>query len=110
MAINKYADGLSYVLFPGNLGYGAVGYNFPNSTAQDDGGGVGAISLSFSGSIIPYLGTEYVSGWGYGPSGFFSAYTPLATLKTDTYKDFRFGFGFVIPNTTYSSVDFCRQE
>lgn len=105
MAINKYADGLTYVLFPGNLGYGAVGYNFPNSTAQDDGGGVGAISLSFSGSTIPYLGTEYVTGWGYGPSGFYSAYTPLATLKNDTYKDFRAGFTNPPPNTTYSNVD-----
>jgi hypothetical protein len=51
---NKYADGLSFVLFPGNHGYGACGYNFPESTAQDDGGGAGGnISLTFSGTSIP---------------------------------------------------------
>jgi len=88
MPINKYADGLAYVLFPGNIGYGPAGYNFPESTAQDDGGGVGAISLSFSGSTVPYLSSTDVSGWGYGPSGFYSAYTPLATLSSHTYNPF----------------------
>ena len=99
---NKYADGLSYLLFPGNLGYGFASYNFPESTAQDDGGGVGSVSLSFSGSQIPYSNGASVSG-AYGPSGFYSFYTPLANLNTATYYDWRndkyFVFKNIDPNT-----------
>ena len=84
----KFADGLAYVLFPGNLGYGFASYNFPESSAQDDGGGAGSISLSFSGSQIPYTASSVYSV-GYGPSGFDAAYTPLATLTQDTYLDWR---------------------
>jgi len=84
----KFADGLAYVLFPGMLGYGFASYNFPESTAQDDGGGAGSISLSFSGSQIPYSNSSIYSV-GYGPSGFDAVYTPLATLTGDSYTDWR---------------------
>ena len=84
----KFADGLAYVLFPGMLGYGFASYNFPESTAQDDGGGAGSISLSFSGSQIPYSNSKIYSV-GYGPSGFEAVYTPLATLTGDSYTDWR---------------------
>ena len=104
MAINKYADGLAYVLFPGSLGYGYAGYNFPESTAQDDGAGIGAMSLSFIGSTIPYLGPADIEGWGYGPSGFYSVYTPLATLNSDTYNPFT-SHPALPASRVYSAVD-----
>jgi hypothetical protein len=98
----KFADGLTYLLFPGNLGYGFASYNFPESTAQDDGGGAGSISLSFSGSFIPYS-TFSNESFGYGPSGFYSAYTPLANLSGYDYFDWRPDayvlYGKVDPNT-----------
>jgi len=76
---NKYADGLQYLLFPGNIGFGACGYNFPESTAQDLDGG--AVSLSFSGSVIPFAGpTSSAFSYRYGPSGFATRFTPLAVL------------------------------
>lgn len=83
----KYADGLEYILFPGNLGYGFASYNFPESTAQDDGT-AGSISLSFSGSRIPYSTANNID-WGYGPSGFNTVYTPLAALNGYDYYDWR---------------------
>jgi len=97
----KFADGLTYLLFPGNLGYGFASYNFPESTAQDDGGGAGSISLSFSGSFIPYS-TYSNESFGYGPSGFSSSYTPLANLSGYDYYDWRAGYVFygkTDPNT-----------
>lgn len=79
---NKYADGISYLLFPGNMALGTCGYNFPESTAQDDGGGAGAnLSLSFSGSRIPFnTGTTDPINFFRGPSGFIARYTCLATI------------------------------
>ena len=104
MAINKYADGLAYVLFPGNIAYGYAGYNFPESTAQDDGAGVGNISLSLIGSTIPYLGPTDIEAFGYGPSGFYSVYTPLATLNSDTYIPFT-SYPALPASRVYSAVD-----
>ena len=49
---NKFADGLEYIMFPGNYGFAVPGYNFPESTAVDEGT-AGAVSLSFLGSEIP---------------------------------------------------------
>jgi len=100
---NKFADGLAYLLFPGNIGYGFASYNFPESTAQDDGGGPGAISLSFSGSQIPYS-TESPISWGGGPSGFESAYTPLAGLNSFDYFDWRAN-NFAGDYIVYKNVD-----
>jgi hypothetical protein len=100
---NKYADGLAYLLFPGMLGYGFASYNFPESTAQDDGGGAGSISLSFSGSQIPYSNSN-VSAWGYGPSGFLSNYTPLANLNGSDYYDWRAN-NFLTDYIVYKDVD-----
>jgi hypothetical protein len=100
---NKYADGLAYLLFPGNLGFGFASYNFPESTAQDDGGGVGSVSLSFSGSQIPYTNGASVSGW-YGPSGFYANYTPLANLSSGIYFDPR-GNNYAGKTITFSTVD-----
>ena len=85
---NKYADGLSFVLFPGNHGYGACGYNFPESTAQDDGGGGGGnMSLTFSGTSIPYS-TNNPVGYYKGPSGYAARYTPFAMLTGGVFQKF----------------------
>ena len=85
---NKYADGLSFVLFPGNHGYGACGYNFPESTAQDDGGGGGGnISLTFSGTSIPYS-TNNPIGYYRGPSGYAARYTTLAMMTGGVMQRF----------------------
>ena len=85
---NKYADGLSFVLFPGNHGYGACGYNFPESTAQDDGGGAGGnMSLTFSGTVIPYS-TNNPVGYFKGPSGYAARYTPFAMLTGGVFQKF----------------------
>jgi len=73
---NKYADGLEYLLFPGNMGMGACGYNFPESTAMDLAGG--AVCLSFSGSTLPFGGTTIK--YNYGPSGYYTVFTPIAVL------------------------------
>jgi len=81
---NKYADGLEYLLFPGNMGFGACGYNFPESTAQDLDGG--AISLSFSGSTRPYGGT--IANYRYGPSGYFAGWITMAVLTGGTIARF----------------------
>ena len=77
---NVFADGMQYILFPGMYGAGYASYNFPESTAQDDGGGAGSVSLSFSGSAIPFT-LESTLGYGRGPSGFNAYYTPLVTLN-----------------------------
>ena len=85
---NKYADGLSFVLFPGNHGYGACGYNFPESTAQDDGGGAGGnISLTFSGTSIPYSINNPI-GYYRGPSGYAARYTTLAMMTGGVIQRF----------------------
>ena len=86
---NKYADGLSYLLFPGNHGLGTCGYNFPESTAQDDGGGAGGnLSLSFSGSRIPF-NTSATDPQAVlrGPSGYFGRYTVMATITGGPIQD-----------------------
>jgi len=86
---NLYADGLNFLLFPGNIGFGAAGYNFPESTAQDDGGGAGNLSLSFSGSLIPFTTDQQLAaGWNRGPSGFRARYTTLAMLTGTAYRRF----------------------
>ena len=80
MSSNYYAEGFKYILFPGNFGLGACGYNFPESTAQDDGGGAGNLSLSFSGSSVPLASNSPAQNFFYGPSGFIARYTPLAIM------------------------------
>ena len=100
---NKFADGLAYLLFPGNIGYGFASYNFPESTAQDDGGGPGSVSLSFSGSQIPYSNQSVIT-WGGGPSGFESAYTPLAALNSNIYFDWRAN-DFAGAELVYKNID-----
>jgi len=92
---NIYADGLQYLLFPGMYGPGYASYNFPESTAQDDGGGAGASSLSFSGSTIPYTSASNL-GYGYGPSGFEAYYTPLVNLNPSGDTTFGGGFGDIM--------------
>jgi hypothetical protein len=90
---NKYADGLSYLLFPGNIGLGTCGYNFPESTAQDDGGGAGGnLSLSFSGSRIPFntSATDPQAAL-RGPSGYFGRYTVMATITGGPIQDWLAG-------------------
>jgi hypothetical protein len=81
---NKYADGLEYLLFPGNMGFGACGYNYPESTAQDLDGG--AISLSFSGSTRPYGGK--IADFRYGPSGYYAGWITMAVLTGGTIARF----------------------
>lgn len=76
----KYADGLQYLINPGNYGAGFVGHNFPESIAQDDGGGAGTVSISNSGSRIVGSPTSNIQNYGYGPSGFYAAFTPIAVL------------------------------
>jgi len=83
---NKYADGLEYLLFPGNFGMGTCGYNFPESTAQDLDGG--AISLSFSGSTLPLGSTQSTIAYKYGPSGYYTVFTPMAVLSGNTIQRF----------------------
>jgi hypothetical protein len=102
----KFADGLTYLLFPGNLGFGFASYNFPESTAQDDGT-AGSISLSFSGSDIPYAGVPNID-WGFGPSGFQTVYTPLAALSGYDYYDWRLDPDKTFPPSAfpkYGTVD-----
>jgi hypothetical protein len=82
---NKYADGLEYIMFPGNYGLCVPGYNFPESTAVDEGT-AGAVSLSFLGSKIPQYDGSNLS-YGYGPSGGSAYHTPLAMLNDDYYYD-----------------------
>jgi hypothetical protein len=90
---NKYADGLSYLLFPGNIGLGTCGYNFPESTAQDDGGGAGGnLSLSFSGSLIPFNTDPLAAQQALrGPSGYFGRYTVMATITGGPIQDWLAG-------------------
>lgn len=88
---NVFADGMQYILFPGMYGAGYASYNFPESTAQDDGGGAGSVSLSFSGSAIPFS-LESNLGYGRGPSGFNAYYTPLVNLNPP--GDTTFGGGY----------------
>ena len=88
---NKYSDGLRYLLFPGNIGWGTCGYNFPESTAQDDGGGAGNLSLSFSGTSIPVL-VGNPSAMTRGPSGFLARYTPLAVMTGANIQKFYTSF------------------
>lgn len=86
---NKFADGIDYLLFPGNIGLGTCGYNFPESTAQDDGGGAGNLSLSFSGSLIPFdTSTTSPINFFRGPSGFIARYTCLAILTGGPIQTF----------------------
>lgn len=88
---NKYADGLSYLLFPGNIGTNVCGYNFPESTAQDDAGGV-ALSLSFSGSRLPgnpgLTAGQPIQGYYRGPSGYLARYTQMAVLSGGNIQKF----------------------
>jgi hypothetical protein len=84
---NKYPDGLTFLLFPGNISLGTAGYNFPESTAQDI---MGSVSLSFSGSRLPFSNTtsQPLLGFYRGPSGFSSRYTPLAMMTGNVYQNF----------------------
>jgi hypothetical protein len=82
---NKFADGLEYIMFPGNYGLAVPGYNFPESTAVDEGT-AGAVSLSFLGSQIPQYDGSNLS-YGYGPSGGYAYHTPLAMFNGDYYYD-----------------------
>lgn len=85
---NKYPDGLTFLLFPGNISFGAAGYNFPESTAQDI---MGSLSLSFSGSRLPFstqTAGQPLVGIYRGPSGFQARYTPLALPTGGSYQNF----------------------
>lgn len=98
---NKYADGLSLVLFPGNIAYGTAGYNFPESTAQDDGGGAGGnISLTFSGTSIPFS-TNNPVGYYRGASGYAARYTPLAMMTGGVQQRF-YDRGPTIAGSTFT--------
>jgi hypothetical protein len=98
---NKFADGLSYLLFPANISNGACGYNFPESTAQDIGG---SISLSFSGSQLPYGGSTSSTYRGFyrGPSGFAARYTPMVVMSAGAFQNFN---SQVIFANTYGAPD-----
>jgi hypothetical protein len=101
---NKYADGLSFVLFPGNHGLGTAGYNFPESTAQDDGGGGGGnISLTFSGTRIPYTSDNPVNYF-RGPSGFSARYTTLALMTGGAFQKFYTGANTVPGPVAFSNT------
>jgi hypothetical protein len=102
----KYADGLYYLLFPGNAGYSIPGYNFPESTAMDEGS-AGAIALSFIGSDIPEY-TSDVYSWGYGPSGGYGTFTQLASFNIDSYFNWDYRGTNLIPNLdgTYGAYEF----
>ena len=99
---NKYPDGLSFLLFPGNISQGACGYNFPESTAQDI---MGSVSLSFSGSRLPFsnnvTSSPYI-GYGRGPSGFSARYTPMTIMTAGGYQDF---VGNVYLSNTFGAPD-----
>ena len=85
---NKYTDGLSYLLFPANYSQGTAGYNFPESTAQDIDG---SLSLSFSGTRLPYssaVAGQPIAGPYRGPSGFQSRYTSLALMTGGLFQPF----------------------
>jgi hypothetical protein len=85
---NKYSDGLSFLLFPSNISFGAAGNNFPESTAQDI---MGSLSLSFSGSRLPFstqTAGQPLVGFYRGPSGFAARYTPLAQPTGALYQNF----------------------
>jgi hypothetical protein len=85
---NKYPDGLTFLLFPGNISLGTAGYNFPESTAQDI---MGSLSLSFSGSRLPYstqTAGQPLVGFYRGPSGFVARYTTLAVPTGGNYQNF----------------------
>lgn len=100
-----YADGLQYLLFPGMYGPGYASYNFPESVAQDDGGGAGAVSLSFSGSRIPYTNLSNLD-FGQGPSGYEAYYTPLVNLNPPGDTTFGGGYGEImnLPFGNYNSA------
>ena len=85
---NRYPDGLSFLLFPGNYSQGTAGYNFPESTAQDIHG---SLSLSFSGSRLPFstqTANAPLVGFYRGPSGFLARYTTLALPTGGNYQNF----------------------
>lgn len=84
---NKYADGLEYLLTPGNYETSVCGYNFPESTAQDLEGG--ALSLSFSGSRRPFGGS--IANYSYGPSGYNAAWIAMAVLSGGNIFNFSAG-------------------
>ena len=86
---NKYADGLQYLVFPGNVGQGVCGYNFPESTAQDDVGG-GNLCLSFSGTALPVPTSNPGAPniYGRGPSGFLARHTVLAVMTGANIQKF----------------------
>ena len=104
---NKYADGLYYLLYPGNAGYSIPGYNFPESTAVDEGS-AGALSLSFIGSDIPEYDLSDVYSWGYGPSGGYGTFTQLASFNQDSYFNWDYRGVNLIPNLdgTYGAYEF----
>ena len=99
---NRYPDGLTFLLFPGNISQGACGYNFPESTAQDI---MGSVSLSFSGSRLPFsnnvTSSPYI-GYGRGPSGFSARYTPMTVMTAGGYQDF---FGNISLSNTFGAPD-----
>jgi hypothetical protein len=98
---NKYSDGLSYLLFPANISNGTCGYNFPESTAQDI---AGSISLSFSGSQLPYGGStsNTYKGFYRGPSGFAARYTPMVVMTAGAFQNFN---SQVITADTFGAPD-----
>jgi len=104
----KYADGLYYLLYPGNAGYSIPGYNYPESTAMDEGC-AGALSLSFIGSDIPIY-TNSVYSWGYGPSGGYGLYTQLGAFNQDSYFNWDYRGTDLIPRPdgTYGAYEFIK--
>lgn len=102
----KYADGLYYLLYPGNAGYSIPGYNFPESTAVDEGN-AGALALSFIGSDVPEY-TNNVYSWGYGPSGGYSPFTQLAAFNMASFFNWDYRGTNLIPNLdgTYGAYEF----
>ena len=101
---NKYADGLQYLAFPGNVGQGVCGYNFPESIAQDDVGG-GNLCLSFSGTALPVPSSNpgAPNTYGKGPSGFLTRHTVLAVMTGANIIGFATRDGGVSDGPIFSS-------